>query len=300
MSEPRENPRLVDALPKAAVKKKWRWNFPVVWVIPLLAVIVAGYLVYDRVREFGPKITIKFKDVSGLKIGQTPIKYRGVTIGEVTAVELTEDQQGALVKVRLRHSAASVAREESIFWIVRPEVGIGNVTGLGTVISGPEIQVLPGSGDDRREFVGLESQPVALDRGGLKIVLRSNRFGSLKPGSPVYYRGIEVGAVQDAQLSGNATAVDIHLFIKQRYANLVRSGSKFWNVSGVDVSAGLFRGVEIKLESLRSLVAGGIAFATPDDSKATPAKTGTVFPLYDGPKKEWLEWAPRIPIPPEQ
>jgi len=298
MNDSQENPQVVDALPKAVVKK-WRWNFAVVWVIPLLAVIVAGYLVYDRMREFGPKITIKFKDGSGLKIGQTPIKYRGVTIGEVTAVELTEDQQRVLVQVRLRRAAVSIAREGSVFWIVRPEVGIGNVTGLGTVISGPEIQVLPGSGEDKREFVGLESQPVALERAGLKVVLRSNRLGALKSGSPVYYRGIEVGAVQDTQLSGNATAVDIHLFIKQRYANLVRNGSKFWNVSGVDVSAGLFRGVEIKVESLRSLVAGGIAFATPNDSKAAIAKPGTVFPLYDGPKKEWLEWTPRVPIPPE-
>ncbi len=298
MNDSQENPEVVDALPKAVVKK-WRWNFAVVWVIPLLAVIVAGYLVYDRMRQFGPKITIKFKDGSGLKIGQTPIKYRGVTIGEVTAVELTEDQQRVLVQVRLRRAAVSIAREGSVFWIVRPEVGIGNVTGLGTVISGPEIQVLPGSGEDKREFVGLENQPVALERAGLKVVLRSNRLGALKSGSPVYYRGIEVGAVQDAQLSGNASAVDIHLFIKQRYANLVRNGSKFWNVSGVDVSAGLFRGVEIKVESLRSLVAGGIAFATPNDSKAAPAKPGTVFPLYDGPKKEWLEWTPRIPIPPE-
>ncbi len=109
-----------------------------------------------------------------------------------------------------------------------------------------------------------------------------------------------MGAVEDSQLSANATTVDIHVFIKQRYAKLVRSGSKFWNVSGADVSAGLFRGVEIKVESLRSLVAGGIAFATPNDPKAKPAKDGMVFPLYGEPKKEWLEWAPQIPIPPEE
>jgi paraquat-inducible protein B len=108
-----------------------------------------------------------------------------------------------------------------------------------------------------------------------------------------------VGAVQESHLGADATAVSIHVFIKRRYANLIRMGSKFWNVSGVDVSAGLLRGVEVNVESLRSLVAGGIAFATPNDPKDEPAKGGTVFRLYDKPMKEWLEWAPKISIPPE-
>lgn len=299
MSDPHSNPEVSEELPKAAAKRS-RWNLPVVWVVPVVAATVAGYLVYDRVREFGPKITIRFKDGSGVKIGQTPIKYRGVPIGEVKAVELSEDQRHVLVKARLRRSAASIAREGSIFWIVRPEVGVGgNITGLGTVMSGPEIDVLPGTGNVQSEFVGLDVPPVALERKGLKIVLRSSRLGSLKRNSPVYYRGIEVGAVQDTQLSASATTVDIYVFIRQRYASLVRDGSKFWNVSGVDVSIGLLRGVEVNMESLRSLVAGGTAFATPDGPKAKPAKDGTVFQLYDKPQKEWLEWTPAIPIPPE-
>jgi paraquat-inducible protein B len=118
----------------------------------------------------------------------------------------------------------------------------------------------------------------------------------LRPGSPVYYRGIEVGTVQDIRLSSNAVAAEIHLFIRQRYARLVRSGSRFWNVSGVDVNVGLFRGVEVNVESLRSLVLGGVAFATPIDPKAEPVRNGTVFNLYEKPEKEWLDWAPAIPI----
>ena len=299
MTDLENNPEVAEELPKAKVKRT-RWNFPVVWVVPVVAALVAGYLVYDRVQEFGPKITLKFKDGSGLKTGQTPIKYRGVPIGEVIAVELSEDQQHVLVTARLRRWAASIAREGSVFWTVRPEVGLGNITGLGTVITGPEIGVLPGTGELKSAFVGLESAPVSSERRGLKIVLLSSRLGSLKPTSPVYYRGIEVGAVQDSQLSTNAATAEIHVFIKQRYANLVRSGSKFWNVSGVDVNVGLFRGVELKVESLRSLVAGGIAFATPNDPKDKPAKDGMVFHLYDEPKKEWLQWTPKIPISPEK
>lgn len=299
MSDSPGNSKTDEPLPKAKIKRR-RWSLPVVWVVPLAAAIVAGYVVYDRAREFGPEITITFNDSSGVITGQTPIKYRGVSIGEVTAVELSKDLKHATVKVRLQRSAGLIAREGSVFWIVRPEVGIGNITGLQTVLTGPEIQVLPGSGRPKSEFVGLENAPPDLEGKGLKIVLRTGRPGFLRHNSPVYYRGIEVGVVQDTQLSANATSVDIHVFIKQRYAPLVRSDSVFWNVSGVNVSAGLFRGVEVKVESLRSLVTGGIAFATPNASQSRRAKDGTVFPLYAESKKEWLEWTPQIPIPPEK
>lgn len=299
MSASPDNQVTAAKLPAAKVTRR-RWHFPLVWTIPLVAAVVAGYVVYDRVHEFGPKITIKFRDGSGLRIGQTPIKYRGVPIGEVTAVELSKDHRQVLVKARLQRSAATLAQEGSLFWIVRPEVGIGNITGLGTVISGPEIQVLPGTGAAKSEFVGLDNAPVALETKGLKIILRAGRLGSVKTGSPVYYRGIEVGIVQKISLSGNATGVDIQVLIKERYTKLVRGNSVFWNVSGMDVSASLFRGVEIKMESLRSVVAGGIAMATPNDSSARPIKDGTIFPLHETPRNEWLEWAPEIALSPEK
>jgi paraquat-inducible protein B len=298
MSDPQNKSEAAEEPSRAKAKEK-AWNFSAVWVVPVVAAIVAGYLVYNRVHEYGPKITIRFKDAGGLKTGQTPVRYRGVQVGEVAAVDLSEDRQHALVTVRLRRSGVSVAREGTVFWIVRPEVGIGNITGLGTVITGPQIEVLPGAGKPASEFLGRETPPVALERNGLKIVLITGHLGSLKLGSPVSYRGIEVGAVQDSRLGADASKVNIHVFIRQRYAKLVRKGSKFWNVSGVDIRGGLFRGLEINVESLTSLVAGGIAFATPDDPKDGSVKGGTAFPLHDKPKKEWLEWAPKIPILPE-
>jgi paraquat-inducible protein B len=298
MNDPQTGPEDAEEPPRAKARET-PWSFSAVWIVPVVAAIVAGYLVYDRVRDYGPGITIRFQDASGLKTGQTPVRYRGVQIGEVTALELSEDRQHVLVKARLRRSAESVAREGTIFWIVRPEVGIGNITGLGTVISGPHIELSPGAGKPKKEFLGLERPPVISERKGLGIVLLSSRLGSLKLGSPVYYRGIEVGAVQDSRLADDATMVLIRVIIHRRFAGLVRKGTKFWDVSGMDIRAGLFRGLEIDVESLRSLVAGGIAFATPDDTKDEPVKGGTAFPLHDKPKKEWLEWAPKIRIPPE-
>ncbi len=299
MSDFPKTPKTAEALPKARITSR-NWSFPVVWVVPVVAAIVAAYVAYDRAREFGPKVTITFNDSSGVVTGQTPIKYRGVPIGEVTAVELSKDLKHARVKARLRRSASPIAREGSLFWIVRPEVGFGNIAGLQTVLTGPEIQVLPGSGGPTSEFAGLESAPVAIETSGLKIILRVSHIGSLRKNSPVTYRGVEVGVIQDIHLSADATAADMQVLIRQRYAGLVRENSVFWNVSGASFSAGLFKGMEFKMESLRTLAVGGIAFATPSDTNSRRVKDGTVFPVYTEPAKEWLAWTPRIPIAPEK
>jgi paraquat-inducible protein B len=280
---------------RAVVKS--RRNFPVVWVVPLVAALVAGYLVYERVQRTGPRITIRFKDGTGLRPGQSPIKYRGVTVGEVRSISLSEGLQTVSVEAHLDRSAAALAKEGSVFWIVRPEVGVANITGLGTIITGPYIEVLPGTGEKKKAFEGAASSPTKNEEKGLRIVLIAVHRGSLRPGSPVYYRGIEVGVVQDHQLSADARMVELGVFIQQRYAALVRKESKFWNVSGVNVDFSLFKGAQVNVESLKSVVSGGLTFATPDESKGgEAAKDGAIYRLYEEPKKEWLEWAPAISI----
>src|SRR5262245_54450302 len=286
------------ALPGAKVAR-WRWGSAAVWIVPLVAAIFSGVLVYDRYQEHGPAITIRFRDGSGVRVGQTPLRYRGVQVGEVIGVALSKDQQYVEVQVRLMRTAAAISREGSVFWIARPEVGIGNVSGLSTVISGPEILALPGNGAERREFTGLESAPAAMEQKGLKIVLRSPRVGSVKRNSPIYYRGVEVGVVQEATLAPDARAADIHALIFERYAPLVRADSVFWNVSGATFHAGLFKGIDLKVESLRSLAAGGVNFATAS-AKAAPAKEGEVFTLHAQGRPEWTAWAPRIALPEEK
>jgi paraquat-inducible protein B len=286
-----------DDLPRAKLRRPGFLRL-VVWVVPLLAALVAGFLVYQRMQEYGPEITIRFKDGGGLRVGQTPIKYRGVQVGEVTGVEVSKDEEAVLVQVRLRHSAAALAREGAVFWIVRPQVGLGNVTGLGTVISGPEIDVLPGKGAvPRKEFIGLERAPVEMEKPGLKVVLKAERPRSIRPNTPVFYRGVEVGVVQDVDLSANSTAAEVHLLVYQRYAQLVRTGSAFWNASGLSVKGGLLKGIEVDVESLRALAAGGIEFASPEGSPQ--ARQGNVFFLHDAPRSEWLSWNPRFAIPRE-
>jgi paraquat-inducible protein B len=284
-----------EELPRARLRR--RRVFPLAWLVPLAAAIIAGWLMWDRLRERGPEIVITFADGGGVRVGITPLKYRGVTIGEVSGVSLSEDGKRVLVRARLQRSAASIAREGTNFWIVRPQVGFGNITGLGTVLTGPEIQALPGKSDARRtEFVGLDNAPVAHEAEGMSLVLRAARPRSIRPHTPVQYRGIEVGVVQKLELGPNSTSADIHVLIYKRYAGLVRQGSAFWDTSGITVKGGLLKGLEVDVESLRSIATGGIEFATPSE-KSPRAKPGTVFFLHEEPKSEWLSWEPRIPLP---
>src|SRR5688572_24010207 len=140
-----------------------RRYFSVVWVIPIVAALVAAYLVYRHLEKAGPRITIRFADGSGLKPGQSPIKFRGVTVGHVRSVSLSEDLRSVIVHAQLDKSAAALARQGSIFWIVRPEVGVGSITGLGTIITGPFIEVIPGSGAERKVFEGATDSPTKHD-----------------------------------------------------------------------------------------------------------------------------------------
>lgn len=294
----REEERPPGAPLPAATLRRRRFGLPIVWIVPLVAAIVAGTLVYNRLQEFGPTITITFRDASGVKPDQTEIRYRGVPVGQVTTIELGRRQERVVVTARLRRTAAGLAREGSLFWIVRPEVGFGTVRGLSTVLTGSFIQSVPGRGKVRKDFTGLESASPTLGQPGLAVTLASRQLGSVRLGSPVFYRGIEVGSVTATDLSPDATAAQIRVFIPQRYARLVRVGSRFWLVGGVDVSLGLFRGLEVNVESLRALVAGGIAFATPEDPGSPPVKDGTLFLLHEKPQLEWLDWLPKIPVPP--
>jgi len=284
-----------EELPKAHVRRR-RFS-TLAWFIPLIAAAVAGWLVWDRMRDRGPEVTITFSDGGGLRVGITPVKYRGVVIGEVSGVGVSEDLKRAVVRVRLNRSGTLIAREGAQFWIVRPQFGFGNVTGLNTVLTGPEIHVLPGKPDapEKREFAGLDAAPVGLGMPGLRLVLRAERPRSIKPNTPVNYRGVEVGTVQKIDLGPNSLSADVHVLIYQRYAPLVRQGSAFWDTSGVDIKASLLKGVEINLESLRTIATGGIEFATPSE-KAPRVKSGTAFFLHDKPKDEWLSWTARIPI----
>jgi paraquat-inducible protein B len=280
------------ALPKAKIERsRFRW-----WlvIIPVAAALLCAWYVCQDVVFVGPSITIYFQDADGLQEQNSLVQYRGVKIGEIESLRLTADRKRVAVKVQLDISARGIAREGSVFWIVRPEIKLGSVSGLRTIVLGNYITVQPGDGAPTNAFIGAEKEPIAPIK-AMDLQLLATKLDSLQPQSPVFYRGIQVGEVLDCRLSGDARAVLIHVRIDEEYAALVRMNSKFWNAGGIDFHLGLFSGAKISAESAQTLVSGGIAFATPPDFQ-NAATNGAVFILNEKIETEWEKWSPAIPL----
>ncbi|MEE9102503.1 MULTISPECIES: MlaD family protein [Pseudomonas] len=247
----------------------------------------------------GRMIELRADTADGLKEG-TVLRYKGLEVGRVEQVELSKDLSGVVMKARLTRAEDRIARQGTRFWVVGPEVGLNGVSNLGTIVSGQYIEVLPAdkAGQAQTAFSVLASQPNRLLEGdGLRLTLSAPRRGSLKVGVPVTYREVQVGKVTSFELGETADRVLIHILIEPRYAPLVRTGSRFWNTSGVGVDAGLFKGVKVRTESFETILAGGVAFATPNNADmGSPAKPGQTFALFDESNEEWLDWAPKIPL----
>lgn len=288
-----DNARAAGALPKARVARNWKtWAF---WIVPVAAAMLAGYFVYTEEFDKGPTITIYFSDAAGLQAEKTSLKYRGVEIGTVQHISLTDDQRRAKVTVSLKRNGRNVARADSEFWIVEPRIGLNEIKGLGTVVSGDYITVRPGTGKERHTFNGLDSPPPPeKEEKGLLIVLVSDRMGSVKKHSSVMYRGVEVGEVWDQQLGPDSQVVLITVNIRKKFAPLVRMNSVFWNAGGINFNLGL-SGLDVSAQSATALLEGGIDFATPD-TRQKQAEDGTAFRLYDKPKDVWLTWSPAIKL----
>jgi paraquat-inducible protein B len=273
-------------------------SLPLVWIVPIVALAVGGWMVFREFQHRGPEITIEFANGSGVEPRKTPLQYQGVTVGTVTDIELKPDLSGVIVQLRLNKNATAIASEGAQFWIVHPEIGFSGVRGLETLLTGARITVRPGKGPPATHFKGLEkSPPLENLEEGRAFLLRGDRLGSLSPGAPVYFREMKVGAVETSRLDDDATGVLIRIRVRQPYVNLVRTNTRFWNAGGVSFKVSLL-GAELKSTSLESLFTGGVAFATPDSGRelAPIAPDGTLFTLHVEAEKDWLKWQPRIPI----
>ncbi len=244
----------------------------IVWLIPLIAILVGGWLAYKTISEKGPEIVIAFDEAEGLEPGQTRIKYKDVNIGKINSVTLSGDLSQVLVTARLNKSMSGHLNENSRFWIVRPRINSSGISGLSTLISGIHIAMDPGEGDlESSYFQGLSTAPdIEFSAEGKKFTLTADSLGSLDRGSPVYHRQIQVGEVTQYELSEDGESVNINVFVRSPYDQLISHNTRFWNASGVSVELGT-AGISADMESLSALISGGIAFETPVDLDAEPS-----------------------------
>jgi paraquat-inducible protein B len=286
-------------IPTAVVKRR---RVSSVWIVPVLALGVVGYLTWSQVmRDRGPMITIVFNDAGGLEPG-SEIVHRGVTVGVVRDMALTADVQSVSVTAELRPDASGLAVEGTSFWVVRPEVSLERIAGLETLVGPQYIALQPGdpSGNRVGSFMALDAPPriARADDDALRLTLRSSRLGNLGAGSSVLYREIKVGEVRDAVLSDDATGVLVTIDIEPRYAPLVHENTRFWRVGGVGFDFGLFTGLSVEANSLDALLQASVSFATPESERrrGDRVESGASFELEDGADEDWLKWTPVVEL----
>ena len=249
------------------------------WLLPIIALMIAGWLIWNSYEDRGTTITIDFMSADGIVPGRTPVRYQGVEVGTVQEIRLTEDLNRIEVKASIKSDMEDALRDETQFWLVTPKASLAGVSGLDALVGGNYIGMMPGKGKARDHFTALDTQPkYRLNNGELMIHLHAPDLGSLSSGSLVYYRKIPVGRVYDYAINANKRGVTIDVLIERRFTNLVKKGSRFWNVSGIKADVDL-SGAKVQLESLAALVNGAIAFDSPENSEV--AVQNDEYGLYE-------------------
>ncbi len=268
-------------LPQAAPRRSRRIS--IIWIVPLVAVAIGGWLAWDTLSKEGPTIKIAFDGGEGLQAGQSQLKYKDIVFGTVKSLVLAPDQTHVIVTIATTRQAKPLLIEGTIFWVVKPRLFAGNISGIETLLSGSYVGMLPAptAGESKTEFVGREDPPVlGTHVPGRTFLLKSKRIGAVSVGSPIFYRDLNVGEVLGWDIADMAEYVTIHAFVRAPYDSYVHDQTRFWNASGVSVKLG-GTGVEVQMESLKALLLGGVAFETRvADIHTAETPENHVFPLF--------------------
>ncbi len=269
------------ALPQAATRRSRRLS--AIWSIPLVAVAIAAWLVWDTLSKEGPTIEVSFETAEGLEAGKSQLKFKDIVFGTVKSLRLSPDHTHVIVTIATTAQADPLLTEGTVFWVVKPRFFAGNISGLETVLSGSYVGMLPPAkpGKHKHEFKGQEDPPLLTAHvPGRAFLLKSKRIGSISVGSPIFYRDLTVGEVLGWDIGDMAESVTIHAFVRAPYDAYVLDQTRFWNASGISIKLGA-AGLDIKMESLRALILGGIGFETPAaERRSAAAEANHVFPLY--------------------
>lgn len=236
-----------------------------IWIIPILVVVVGGWMVYQQWKNQGPLITIELQSATGIEVNKTPIKVRDLDVGQVKKITLKPDLDGVLVTARIDANASHLLTDKSDFWVVAPRISFSEVSGLNTLLSGSYIAMAANdSGKEQLNFIALERPPVTpAGTPGLHVILQSDDEFAYKPGDPIIYKGFKVGEFEDAVFNIEERVVYYDAFIEAPYHKLITENTRFWDVSGVKLKLES-SGVKMETGSLETLLANGITFGVPE------------------------------------
>ena len=259
-----------------------------IWIIPIVTAIVGLWIIYSHYTDRGTSFTLLAKDASGIVAGKTVIKNRSVDIGIVDEVTLSEDFEKVVIKGRIYNDMEPLLKNDSIFWVVKPEIGRDGVTGLGTILSGVYIELA--SGNDTHSFKNnpfiLSDNPPLSDPSikGIRVNLESDQNGVIPRGASVMFHGYRVGNVETSEFDIDSRKMKYQVFITKPYDALVTQNVRFWKEGGIDLAFSS-AGASLNVPSLDILMSGGISFDLPDGSKlGAPAEQHAVYKLYEDKK----------------
>lgn len=259
-----------------------------IWIIPIVTAIVGLWIIYSHFADRGTSFTLLAKDASGIVAGKTVIKNRSVDIGIVDEVTLSKDFEKVVIKGRIYNDMEPLLKNDSIFWVVKPEIGRDGVTGLGTIVSGVYIELA--SGNDTHNFKNnpfiLSDTPPLSDPSikGIRVNLESDQNGVIPRGASVMFHGYRVGNVETSEFDINSRKMKYQIFITKPYDALVTQNVRFWKEGGIDLTLSS-SGASLNVPSLDVLMSGGISFDLPDGSKlGAPAEQYAVYKLYENKK----------------
>ncbi|MFC4273231.1 intermembrane transport protein PqiB [Sneathiella chungangensis] len=269
-------------LPEAKIRRGYA-SLMSIWIVPVIALGVAVYLIVQTVAERGAEISVVFDDAEGMIPGKTQLKYKDVTIGTLNRIDILDDDKGVSLVIDVNRTADKYLTDTASFWIVAPAIGFQGITGLQTLLSGSFIEIDPGKGGKRQtEFTGLKTPPVITSNDkGTEYILSTEKLSNINRGTPVIYKGLVVGSILGYRLAEDKKAVDVYAFVQAPYDDLVLEGTQFWNAGGINVSVST-AGLEVGASSLQSLIAGAVEFSTPRLYQNTfKAEARHEFKLYD-------------------
>lgn len=261
-----------------------RSNLSAIWLVPLVALAIGVWMLFEYISSTGPEVTLIMSDASGIEVGKTQIKSLNVKVGVVTDVKLGKDYEHIIVKAQMDKDAERMLREDSLFWIVEPRVGKEGISGLETLLSGAYLQLQPGKSEVRKtRFDVLDIPPVAPPNAeGIRVVLNHPLAGQLTVGDPVIYQGFTAGRVENVTIDVDKRIAQYQLFIFKPFDQLVRTASQFWLNSGVDLQLNA-EGFKVRIDSIESLLSGGVSFGTleRENPGIVIAQDYHEFDLYD-------------------
>lgn len=236
-----------------------------VWVVPLLALIVALWMVWQDTRGTGPTITVQVADAEGIEPGKTQVKVRNVDVGQVTGVRLSEDFSSAVVEVAMNEGTARMLNADTRLWVVKPRIGRQGVSGLSTLLSGAYIRLQPGNSDESKlHFEALEQPPVTpQETAGKRLTLVSEGQTAVGVGDAVQYQGFTVGQVEKAEFLVEKRETRYQIFVKAPYDELLTENTRFWLQRGVSIQWSS-QGLELALGTLESLLGASVTFGVPE------------------------------------